>query len=122
MGILGTYPSNHEVTLRIARGGEELDLRTTLLEAGSQAYLGLRTEAREAGGLRVTEVSPGSPAERGGLKAEDVLLLFDGKKLESQLDLKTFVQARSAGDEVPISLLREGNTIEVKVRLGGRNS
>ena len=92
----------------------------TLLEAGSQAYIGLKTQAREAGGLEIVEVTSGSPADRVGIVKGDVILFFEGKKVDAPVDLKAFIQARSIGDEVPIAILRNGETKEFKIRLGGR--
>jgi len=121
LGILGTYPAEHEIRLRILRDGETLEKRVTLLEAGSQAYVGLKTESREAGGLNVVEVIPNSPAQQAGLIAGDVILFFEGKKVDSPVDLKAFIQTHSVGDVIPIAVLRNGETKELKVRLGGRN-
>ena len=120
LGILGTYPANHEVRLRISRRGEILEKPVLLLGAGPQAYIGLTTQTREAGGLDIIDVAPGSAADQVGIVKGDVILFFEGKKLETPLDLKTFIQAHAVGDEVPLAVLRDGETKEFKVRLGGR--
>jgi S1-C subfamily serine protease len=119
-GVLGTYPADHEVKVVIERGGVFLEVPVKLLEAGSSAHLGLKTETQEAGGLKVIEVVPGSAADRAGLEVGDAILFVDGKKVEATEDLRARIRARSPGDEVSLAILRNGETKEFKVRLGGR--
>jgi S1-C subfamily serine protease len=121
-GVLGTFPAGREVNMKLARGSGSLEIKVPLIEPGAPAFLGLKTSSPDAegGGLTVTGVDTGTPADRAGVKEKDVILLFDGKKVASTADLVILLKARAAGDEVTLELLRDGKPLELKVRLGGR--
>jgi S1-C subfamily serine protease len=120
-GIVGTYPAGEVLTFQIARGAEELSLRATLLEGGNSPYLGIKAESLPEGkdGALVTEVVPGSPAERAGLLDKDVITLFNKKMVKTSGDLEESFKGVSVGDLIPISVLRHGAEVEVNVRVGG---
>jgi S1-C subfamily serine protease len=86
-------------------------------------------------GALVEEVAPGSPAEKAGLLASDkafdsngqqvmiggdVITAVDGKAVESMQDLSAAVKAQKPGDEVELTVLRNGKEIAVAVTLGER--
>jgi S1-C subfamily serine protease len=76
--------------------------------------------APDAKGLRLTGVRAGSPADSAGLKAGDIVVEFGGKPVT---DLQTYSDALygfKPGDEVEIVVLRNGQRLAVKVRLGRR--
>ncbi len=73
-------------------------------------------------GVYLDDVTPGSPADRGGLKRDDVLVAFDGEEIQDSRDFQLKVAAAEEGDEVAIGLLRRGRLREVKVVLGDRES
>ena len=89
----------------------------------------------DAGAL-VQEVEDGSPADRAGIQAGgreinfqgqrdvkadgDVIVAVDGKQLTRRQDLADLISARSAGDEVELEILRDGDRRTVKVKLGKR--
>jgi S1-C subfamily serine protease len=120
-GLISSYPAGHEVEIKLARGGRTLDLRAPLVEGGSLPYLGitLKTDA-ESMVTTITEVTPGSPADRAGVKVNDLVRSFDGKQVGSTAELKLHLQGRSAGDEVEFRVGRDGKDLTLKVRLGGR--
>src|SRR5262249_23662075 len=73
-------------------------------------------------GIPITVVQPRSPADRAGLKPRDVLLRYDGTKLTSLDDLRAAL-ASAAGktprpESVPVSVWREGETVECQVASG----
>lgn len=120
-GILGTYPAGEVLTFQIARGAEELSLQVTLLEGGNAPFLGIKAESLPDGkaGAIVTEVVPGSPAERAGLQDKDVITSFNQKAVKASGDIEESVKALSVGDLIPISVLREGAEVTVQIRIGG---
>jgi serine protease Do len=69
-------------------------------------------------GVIITEVIRDSPAERAGLKEGDVLIVFDGKKVEDAHHLPSIVADISPGTEVKVSILRDGKEKSVEVKLG----
>jgi serine protease Do len=70
-------------------------------------------------GLLVTEVEAGSPAEKAGLKAGDVIVSFGGQAVDDGDDLRRSL-ARSEGGEVTVKVWRDGKPVDVKVNLESR--
>jgi serine protease Do len=66
----------------------------------------------------VRGVMPGEPADRGGVKAEDVIVAVDGTLLETPRDLQRVVSSTPVGKRVRVMLLREGQRTEVEVIIG----
>ncbi|HEY3665916.1 MAG TPA: trypsin-like peptidase domain-containing protein, partial [Polyangiaceae bacterium] len=63
--------------------------------------------AGQAGGLVLTALQPGGPAEQAGLMLGDVLLGLDAERLESIADLQAALEDR-ATRSVPVRILRAG--------------
>jgi S1-C subfamily serine protease len=61
----------------------------------------------DVGGIQIQRVVTGSPAEKAGIKPEDVLVEFDGKKVEDYEAFTDLLQAKKAGDEVTIKVMRK---------------
>jgi serine protease Do len=68
-------------------------------------------------GVIVSKVSKDSPAEKAGIKEEDVILKFNGKPLENSVELSTWVAGTSPGSEVSLTILRDGKEKAVSVKL-----
>ncbi len=71
-------------------------------------------------GVRLGEVSPGSAAELGGLKAGDVVLSIGIETISDFVELRRAINRRQPGDEVEIEVLRGSERVQLKVRLGSR--
>lgn len=69
-------------------------------------------------GALVSQVSPGSPAEKAGLQASDVILSFAGKPVEDSSDLPRMVGMSKPGVKVPVQVWRRGAMKEISVVLG----
>jgi putative serine protease PepD len=83
------------------------------------AYLGIAMEEDE-GGVRVAEVREGTPADRAGVRAGDVVLRAGGERIARATDLRRAVDARKPGDELELELRRDGERHTVTVTLGER--
>jgi serine protease Do len=66
-------------------------------------------------GLRVEEVTPGSSGDVAGVRAGDFLLTADGETLSSSQDLLRIRRQHYLGDEMPVTLWRNGEILEVTV-------
>jgi len=66
-------------------------------------------------GALVSEVIPDSPADKGGIRAGDVIISFDGKEIHEMNELPRIVAATPVGKEVTIVVIREGKPVEVRV-------
>ncbi len=64
-------------------------------------------------------VSPvtGSPAERAGIKAYDIVVAIDGQKIETQNDLRRELFRKKPGDTVKVEVVREGKRLTFSVTL-----
>ncbi len=69
-------------------------------------------------GVVVSGVQKDSPAEKAGLKVEDVIIKFNGKKVKNTVELSTWVAAAGPDAEVTLTVLRDGKEKEIKVKLG----
>ncbi|MFM2421958.1 MAG: hypothetical protein RL291_488 [Pseudomonadota bacterium] len=69
-------------------------------------------------GAVVDGVTPGSPADKGGLKSGDVVTKFDGKPVSTMRSLTRIVAQTDIGREVEVELQRGGRVQTVKVIVG----
>ena len=63
-------------------------------------------------GAHVTAVGKGSPAEKGGIQPEDVIVEFNGEAVQDIYHLTLLVGAAEIGKSVDLTVLREGNREE----------
>jgi len=77
-----------------------------------------RLKLTEPRGVLVRSVMPGEPADKGGMRADDVILGIDGTRLETTRDLQRVVSSTPVGKKVRVVLLREGRETELEVTIG----
>ena len=68
-------------------------------------------------GAFVASVSPESPAAKSNIQAADIIIEFDGKKISSFKDLPKVVAETPIGNEVKVSVWRNGGLIEITVKI-----
>jgi serine protease Do len=61
-----------------------------------------------ARGALVNSVEKGSPADKGGVEATDIIVRFDGKEVESSSDLPRIVGGTRPGTRAPVDVWRKG--------------
>ena len=61
-----------------------------------------------ARGALVNSVEKGSPADKAGVEASDIIVKFDGKSVESSSDLPRIVGATRPGSQAQLEVLRKG--------------
>lgn len=99
-----------------------------LTESGSvrRAYLGVRigpvtpTRGEELGvapnqGVVIEGVIDDSPAARGGLRKDDVVLSFDGQAMQQVADLQEIVERSGADSEHKLKVMRGGELLDLQV-------
>jgi serine protease Do len=120
----------------VAQQSDERSVRTptTLAIRGSGgAYLGVRIEdvdgarAEAAGlageyGVHVTSVVEEGPAAEAGLREGDIIVRWNGDRLESVAQLQRRMGETPAGRTVAIGVMRDGSDREFSVELGDRSS
>jgi len=72
-------------------------------------------------GVLVQEVQPESPADRARLAIDDVITALDGDDVENVEQLRALLQEHQAGDEVTLSILRDGEQMEITITLAERS-
>jgi serine protease Do len=73
---------------------------------------------KEPKGALVSDVTEGSPAEKAGLKPDDVVVGVDGKAVEDNSDLSRYIASKSPGTTVRLKVLRDAQERDVPVTLG----
>ncbi|MEW5765112.1 MAG: M28 family peptidase [Acidobacteriota bacterium] len=88
---------------------------------GFRVYLGTIPDyTGEVKGVRLMGVRAGSPAEQGGLRKGDVIVGFAGKTIENVYDYTYALQDHKPGETVAVTVLRDGNRVDLTVLLGRR--
>jgi Do/DeqQ family serine protease len=72
-------------------------------------------------GARVTDVAHGSPAERAGIKAGDIVISINGVALESAAQLRNAIALLRVGQAVELRVLHRGGIRSVSVSITGRD-
>jgi serine protease Do len=73
---------------------------------------------KEPRGALVSDVEPGSPADKAGVQVSDIILKFDGKTVNSSIDLPRLVGATKPGTRSTLSIWRKGAMKELAVSVG----
>jgi serine protease Do len=99
-------------TGKVRRG--QLGITMQPVTAEIAASLGLK----EVRGVIINAVTPGSPAERAGLKQGDVIVGFNGAPIADSNSLRNSVAGAAPGTEVTLTIIRDGKEQQVRVTLG----
>ncbi|MCU0228587.1 MAG: PDZ domain-containing protein [Bryobacterales bacterium] len=103
----------------------------TMPGMGSGSFLGIgvadvnaemaeRLKMGEPRGVVVTSVSGGSPAEKAGIRLNDVLVSYNGSTLEGGQQLRRMVGETPAGRTIRLQVLRDGAQIAISVVTAAR--
>jgi hypothetical protein len=96
-----------------AKGGNE-----TLGGGGDRPYFGSIPDfAQDEPGYALSGVTKGSPADRGGLKAGDILVQLGDSKIGNLEDFDSALRKYKAGDKVPVVVKRGGQNVKLEVVL-----
>ena len=71
-------------------------------------------------GVKFSDVKPGSPAAKAGLKAGDILVQFGDKPIKNLYDFTDALRRSKVGDVVHVTVLRDGKELQVDVKLEQR--
>jgi serine protease Do len=69
-------------------------------------------------GALVADVVPDSPADNAGLKKNDLVVMYDGRKIVDSATLQSGVGDTAIGKKVNLTVLRDGKSIDLKVTIG----
>jgi serine protease Do len=97
-------------------GGTYLGVNLAEVDANRSRELKLR----ETSGVEITRVEEGSPADKAGLKANDVVLEYQGQRVEGMEQFGRLVRETPSGREVKLLISRNGVTQTISANLATR--
>jgi membrane-associated protease RseP (regulator of RpoE activity) len=94
----------------------QMNRTTTVLgaQASGAAVLGVTMDPEYPNAAVVRQVTPGSAAEKGGLRAGDMITSIDKTEIRSPADVTNLVATKQAGDQLEIAFIRPVLRSEVK--------
>ena len=75
---------------------------------------------KEERGVEITTVDQDAPAGKAGLKEHDVILEFNGSKVESEEQFRRMIREIPPGRTVTLGISRDGNPMNIGVQIGDR--
>lgn len=107
-----------------------LQITDQLLDKGEveRGFIGIQAQdlnpdLAEAFGLKnqrgavINSVLPGSPAEKSGMKAGDIIVAINKKKVKSARDVRNHVGLVPVGEEIDFDILRKGKRIKLSTKV-----
>jgi serine protease Do len=121
-GIGFTIPSNMAVYVakalmargKVERGWMGVTIRSLTPELAQSLHL------ESPKGALVVEVVKGSPADKAGVKKDDVVVAYDGREIPDSSALRNKVAETPIGQEVKITVLRERKKAELTLKIGSQ--
>lgn len=71
----------------------------------------------EKGGVRINWIRAGSPAERGGLRPDDVIVSLDGREVQTPAEFVSRIKSEPTGRPIPFEIRRGGAELPLNVTL-----
>lgn len=105
---------------------EAKSIATQLIEKGHADHAFLGVSARDAtvtdgsakrAGAEVVQVVPDTPAAKAGVKQGDVIIMVNGERIESSTALVAQIREMQAGQQAPLTVIRDGQRITLDVTL-----
>lgn len=88
-----------------------------ILGGDNNAELAEEKELGTNSGVYVSEVTEGSSADEGGMKADDVIVGFNGRKINSMAELQEAVAMLKPGEKVNVEIMRAGKEKTLKITM-----
>jgi S1-C subfamily serine protease len=71
-------------------------------------------------GVKLSGVTPGSPGDKAGLRAGDIVVGMGTHDVADLQGLTDALRAHKPGDTVPLRVIRDGKSLTLEVTLGSR--
>jgi serine protease Do len=124
-------PSSAQQQAPKARTPRTVMVYSTSTSTSGRSYLGVDIsdvtservgplKLKEERGVEVVSVDQDAPAGKAGLKEHDVILEFDGTKIEGEEQLRRMLRETPPGRTVTLGISRDGQPMNVKVQLADR--
>ncbi|HKB08794.1 MAG TPA: PDZ domain-containing protein [Candidatus Polarisedimenticolia bacterium] len=103
----------HDHTILFSSGASWLGVSIADVTSERAKELNMKEET----GVEIKAVTPGSPAEKAGLRKEDVILEYQGTRVEGAMQLTRMVRETPPGRIVTLKALRDGEARTVRVKV-----
>ena len=122
-GIGFAMPSNSVVEVyneligpehKVVRGSIGISFQPNLSSAVARVY-GFKS------GVIISQITPGQPAAKAGLRVGDIITTLDGKPVKDGDDLVANVSARKPGSTVDVGYLRNNQAMHATVSIADRD-
>ncbi len=114
-----TSNSTFELAIRRERPQYAVTEKSVEIRRQMTAFLGVTLSDR-GDQVAITGLTPGGPAEKGGIRVGDRLTTIAGKPIRKSTDVLQQLRDRSPGDEVKIEIIRDGRLVLLETRLTAR--
>jgi serine protease Do len=111
-------PQAREVNSNPFSGGTYLGVNLAEIDPNRAKELKLKEDY----GVEITRVEENSPAEKAGIKAGDVVLEYNGQRVEGMEQFGRMVRETPPGREIRLTISRNGATQTLTAVLGSRRS
>jgi S1-C subfamily serine protease len=107
--------------LTLRRGAGQPPRTAELGSPGYGAYLGSVPDFTPVDrGVKLSGVTPGSPADKGGLRAGDIIIGLSTHDVSDLQAMTDALRAHKPGETVAVKFIRDGETKTIEVTLGSR--
>lgn len=112
--VVSVYNDLISPSHKVTRGSIGISFRSGLSSAVNRVY-GFKN------GVLVQQVQPGGPADKGGIKAGDIITSIDGRSIKDGDDLVNDIASRHPGSSIRLGFLRDGKPQDATVTVGDRD-
>jgi CubicO group peptidase (beta-lactamase class C family)/Zn-dependent M28 family amino/carboxypeptidase len=118
LNLSRTWGAGQRVELTVLRQGRQeavtlqLAREPTGLEEAPALLLGLTPDYGETDGARVMQVRPRGPADRAGLRADDMIREVNGRPVATLEDFLTAIEGIRPGSQYRLKLSRQGQALD----------
>ena len=115
VGIGFAIPSNlvKSITSSIIKDGEAKHVWLGVSMSGQDATVTVDDVTRS--GAQIVKITSGSPAEKAGVQAGDVIIGWNGEPVENSSSLMSRVRSVALGEDVDLTVVRNGKSMDLKV-------
>ena len=120
IGIGFAIPSNmaRNVWDQIVQHGRVRRGQLGIQVSGIRPDVADKLNLRDTRGILVAGVGPGSPAERGGLRPNDVIVKLNGRPVTDVNSFRIEISSSAPGSQVTLTVIRAGRQQDIRVTLG----
>ena len=115
VGIGFAIPSNlvKSITSSIIKDGEAKHVWLGVSMSGQDATVTVDDVTRS--GAQIVKITSGSPAEKAGVQAGDVIIGWNGEPVENSSSLMSRVRSVALGEDVDLTVVRNGKSMDLEV-------